>query len=66
LIKTFSIFSGLGDNNKVMIDATKDGSIARSVRRSCRSNATLQHAIINGQLRIYLYAAMNIDRSSEV
>ncbi|CAK5046733.1 unnamed protein product [Meloidogyne enterolobii] len=60
------IYSGLGDNNKVMIDATKSGSIARSVRRSCRSNATLQHAVINGQLRIYLYAAMNIDRSSEV
>lgn len=62
----FFLFSGFTDHEKVFIDASKLGSIARSVRRSCRPNATLQHAIVDGQLRIYLYAAMNIDRSSEV
>jgi len=53
-------------DERVLIDATKKGSMARFVRRSCRPNATMQHAIIDGKLRFYLYATTNIDNSTEV
>lgn len=42
------------------------GSAARFARRSCRPNTTIQHAIQNGSLHIFLVATENIDFSAEV
>lgn len=64
IIKT--IFSGLGENNAVLIDASKMGSAARFSRRSCKPNTEIKHAIQDGRLHIFLVAIENIDFSAEV
>ncbi|KAL3092235.1 hypothetical protein niasHT_022198 [Heterodera trifolii] len=59
-------YKGLGEGKELFVDATRVVSDARAVRKSCRPNAAVRHAISEGQIHIYLVATADIDKSNEV
>uniref|UniRef100_A0A183BZB3 SET domain-containing protein n=1 Tax=Globodera pallida TaxID=36090 RepID=A0A183BZB3_GLOPA len=60
------IYNGLGESKELFVDACRVVSDARAVRKSCRPNAAVKHAISDGQIHIYLVATTDIDKSTEV
>lgn len=51
---------------KIFIDATKAGSEAKFVNRSCSPNAAVESVIQNGKIRIFLYSSTIIEKYKEV
>uniref|UniRef100_A0A914I6C5 SET domain-containing protein n=1 Tax=Globodera rostochiensis TaxID=31243 RepID=A0A914I6C5_GLORO len=60
------IYKGLGESKELFVDACRVVSDARAVRKSCRPNAAVKHAILDGQIHIYLVATTDIDKSTEI
>ncbi|EYC11352.1 hypothetical protein Y032_0051g2163 [Ancylostoma ceylanicum] len=59
------LYNGLGQN-LLCIDARRQGSDARFARRCCRSNSTLKHILLNGNIYVMLVASEKIDKGTEV
>ncbi|KHJ97068.1 SET domain protein, partial [Oesophagostomum dentatum] len=59
------LYNGLGQN-LLCIDARRQGSDARFARRCCRSNSTLKHILLNGNIYVMLVASEKIEKGTEV
>ncbi|ETN80079.1 SET domain protein [Necator americanus] len=59
------LYNGLGQN-LLCIDARRQGSEARFARRCCRSNSTLKHILLNGNIYVMLVASEKIEKGTEV
>lgn len=63
----FCFFSELGgDFAAIFADGSKQGSMARDARRSCRPNAKINHCVADNKLRLFLVATEDIDNANEI
>eukprot|EP00644_Phytophthora_capsici_P011206 jgi/Phyca11/110370/e_gw1.18.726.1 len=59
-------YYGLQIDEREIIDATRQGSLARFANHSCAPNCTLERWNVNGEICCGLFAALPIERGTEL